>query len=79
MLQGWTPLCEFLEVPQPVTPFPYENKLGQAGNIIDKYRKFSVFKRAEEEVRKVRQIAFLFILMVISGGLFHIFGAFPLQ
>ena len=25
---GWKPICEFLEKPVPVIPFPYENKTG---------------------------------------------------
>ena len=34
--EGWDRLCHFLELQVPHSPFPQENKAGQAGNIVDK-------------------------------------------
>ena len=49
--EGWERLCQFLQAEVPDCPFPHENKAGQAGNIVEKYQKFTIFRRAESEVR----------------------------
>jgi len=49
--EGWEPLCSFLGVQVPDIPFPFENKLGQKGNIVEKFHKFTVIERAEAEER----------------------------
>ena len=49
--EGWDRLCQFLQVEVPDSAFPHENKAGQAGNIVEKYQKFTIFRRAESEVR----------------------------
>ena len=50
--EGWERLCQFLEVQVPSTPFPHENKGGAAGNIVEKYLRFSIFQQGEREVRR---------------------------
>ena len=56
-------LFHVLGLPEPSTPFPHENKVGKAGNIIDKYREFTVMKKADEEVKKARFFMLSFVLM----------------
>ena len=50
--EGWERLCQFLGAPVPPTPFPHENRAGQAGNITEKYFKFDIFQQVETEVRR---------------------------
>ena len=50
--EGWERLCQFLHLEVPALPFPHENKAGQAGNIVEKYLNFTIFKQAEREVRR---------------------------
>ena len=50
--EGWERLCQFLQAEVPDSPFPHENKAGQAGNIVEKYQQFNIFRRAETEVRR---------------------------
>lgn len=49
---GWEPLCRFLDLPVPGTPFPKDNVAGQSGHIIDKLVKFNVFEEIDREVRE---------------------------
>ena len=49
---GWEPICKFLDKPVPTTPFPRENAAGQAGNIIDKLFKFTIYEDMDKEVRQ---------------------------
>ena len=49
--EGWERLCQFLQVEVPHSAFPHENKAGEAGNIVEKYHNFHIFRRAESEVR----------------------------
>ena len=50
--EGWEPICKFLDKPVPTTPFPRENAAGQAGNIIDKLFKFTIYEDMDKEVRQ---------------------------
>ena len=50
--EGWERLCQFLEVQVPSTPFPHQNKAGAAGNIVEKYLRFSIIRQGEREVRR---------------------------
>lgn len=68
---GWEPLCQFLETEVPAIPFPHENKAGQPGNIVEKFHKFAVYRKAVREVRNsivtcfsvtVAVFAFIYIL-----------------
>ena len=50
--EGWDRLCHFLDLQVPDCPFPHENKAGQAGNIVEKYQQFDIFRQTETEVRR---------------------------
>ena len=52
-----------LGLPEPSTPFPHENKVGKAGNIIEKYREFTVMKKGDAEVKKAYFFMFSFVLI----------------
>lgn len=64
--EGWEPLCKFLGVPTPDSPFPYENKAGTKGNIVEKIAKFTVVKRAEAEERRNFICLLCFIALLLS-------------
>ena len=68
--EGWERLCQFLEVEVPAVPFPHENKAGQAGNIVEKYLNFTIFKRAETEVRRSLLTVSLTVSATIIAGWF---------
>ena len=65
--QGWGPLCRFLGLPEPDEPFPHENKLGQAGNIVEKFAKFTVMKTAGEEARLARVVGLGGLVALVAG------------
>ena len=65
--QGWGPLCRFLGLPEPDEPFPHENKLGKAGNIIDKYAKFTILKRARDEAWAARSVGLAGLVALVAG------------
>jgi hypothetical protein len=46
---GWEPLCKFLDVPVPATPFPRENSREE---FINRTQRAPDFKHLQEEVRK---------------------------
>ena len=73
--EGWGPLCRFLGVPEPDSPFPHENKLGEAGNIVDKLHKFRVMERAGDEARRARMVG-LVILVALFAGLLRALGVY---
>ena len=68
--EGWERLCQFLQMEVPVVPFPHENKAGQAGNIVEKYLNFTIFKRAETEVRRSLLTVSLTVSATIIAGWF---------
>ena len=68
--EGWDRLCHFLELQIPHSPFPHENKAGQAGNIVDKVHKMDVFNRAEREVTRSLITISLAVTATVLGGIF---------
>lgn len=65
--KGWEPLCEFLQVPVPSTPFPHKNK---NGSIVNDWMKHSpVLKRMQLEAMINGTILFC----LFSFGLFKTF------
>ena len=66
--EGWDRLCHFLELQVPTVPFPHENKAGQAGNIVEKYLQFGIFRQAEGEVRRsLVTVSFSLAVTVLAG------------
>ena len=66
--EGWDRLCQFLELQVPTVPFPHENKAGQAGNIVEKYLQFGIFRQAEGEVRRsLVTVSFSLAVTVLAG------------
>ena len=68
--EGWDRLCHFLELQVPHSPFPHENKAGQAGNIVDKVHKMDVFNRADREVTRSLITISLAVTAIVLGGIF---------
>ena len=68
--EGWDRLCQFLELQVPHSPFPHENKAGQAGNIVDKVHKMDVFNRADREVTRSLITISLAVTATVLGGIF---------
>ena len=66
--EGWERLCQFLQVEVPHSAFPHENKAGQAGNIVEKYLKYQVFRQAESEVRRAFLTLGLGLSVTVSAG-----------
>ena len=68
--EGWERLGQFLQTEVPDTPFPHDNKAGQAGNIVEKYLNFTVFQRAESEVRRSLLTLGLSVSATVIAGWF---------
>ena len=66
--EGWDRLCQFLELEVPAVPFPHENKAGQAGNIVEKYLNFNIFRRGETEVRRGLLTLGLSVSLTLMAG-----------
>jgi len=69
--EGWQPLCKFLGVQAPNIPFPWENKLGQKGNIAQKYGRFNVMERAKAEVRKSMAGLLCLLIFILSLAFYY--------
>ena len=67
--EGWEPLCQFLCIEVPDIPFPHENKVGQPGNIVEKFHKFGVYRRAMREVRNSLLCLGLCLTAVVIVGM----------
>ena len=66
--EGWERLCQFLQVEVPHSAFPHENKAGEAGNIVEKYLNFNIFRRGETEVRRGLLTLGLSVSLTLMAG-----------
>jgi len=63
LADGWEPLCRFLDVKIPLTPFPHKNK---AASLIKEFQQTNpVFKKMQREV--VTSLACLVALSLFAG------------
>ena len=68
--EGWEPLCHFLEVEVPDSPFPHENKAGQEGNIIDNIHKFDVYQETLREASRSLMAISVSLSLTVLGGFY---------